>query len=143
MQSSDRVLTIGTFDLLHVGHVRHFKAAAKLGKLTVAVNTDAFAARYKRKPVQPLAERKELVGSVRWVEHVLTNYGNEDSRWIIEAVQPRFLVHGDDWTGLSYLIQLGVTQDWLDSQGVELVYLPYTKGVSTTQILERLCQPSQ
>lgn len=135
---ADRVYIGGTFDLFHVGHVRLLEVAASLGDVWVALNTDDFAERYKRRPVVPLDERAEVLEACRWVSGLLVNEGCEDSRPAIEKVRPRFIVHGDDWTGDGYMRQLGVTEDWLAERNITIRYLPYTKGVSTSSLLERM-----
>lgn len=133
-----RVLTFGTFDLLHPGHVNFLARCAEHGSLTVAVNTDEFAARYKRPPVMTFEERLSMVSALRFVESVTTNHGDENCRPVIEAVKPDLLAHGDDWTGESLYRQMGLTQEWLDEQGVRMLYVPYTAGVSTSDIIDRV-----
>lgn len=132
-----RVYVPGTFDLLHVGHVRLLRRAAELGEVWVGVNTDEFAARYKRPPVVPMEERIEMLNSLRVVAGTVINHHGENSRPAILRVNPRFIVHGDDWTGAAYMDQLGVTEGWLDQHGIEIRYLPYTEGVSTTDLIRR------
>lgn len=60
--------------------------------------------------------------------------GGYDSRLMIERVMPDFILHGDDWIGDDYLAQLGVTEEWLESNGITLLYTPYNKTTSTTNI---------
>lgn len=127
----------GTFDLLHVGHVRLIQNASKFGRVIVGVNTDEFAARYKRKPVVPMAERIEMLLALRDVHNVVVNEDGEDSKPAILLAAPRYIVHGDDWQGESYMEQLGVTPEWLAEHGIEILYLPYTEHVSTTSLLKR------
>jgi glycerol-3-phosphate cytidylyltransferase len=132
------VLVMGTFDLLHHGHINLLRSAACLGEVTVAVNTSDFVHEYKgRYPVQTLHERMEALKGVRYVHDVVVNEGGYDAKVTIRDVNPRWLVHGDDWTGDSYLRQLGVTQDWLREHDVALHYVPYTEGVSTSDLIER------
>jgi len=130
-----RVYVPGTFDCLHVGHLNLLDYAASLGEVWVGLNTDEFAERYKRRPVYSLEDRIRIVESLRQVDEVIVNEGCEDSRPAILEATPRYIVHGDDWTGKAYLDQLGVTSDWLMYRGIEVVYPPYTKGVSTTRII--------
>lgn len=132
-----RVYLPGTFDLLHVGHVRLIRNAAKFGQVVVGVNTDQFAARYKRTPVIPMAERIEMLLALRDVHNVVVNEDGEDSKPAILLAAPRYIVHGDDWTSESYKEQLGVTDDWLAEHNIEILHLPYTEHVSTTGLLKR------
>jgi glycerol-3-phosphate cytidylyltransferase len=128
----------GTFDCLHVGHLALLDFAASLGEVWVGLNTDEFAERYKRRPVYQLEDRMRIIESLRQVDEVIVNEGGEDSKPAILSCRPRFIVHGDDWTGKAYLDQLGVDKEFLFHVGAEIVYPPYTQGVSTTQIIERL-----
>lgn len=130
-----RVYVPGTFDCLHVGHLNLLDYAASLGEVWVGLNTDEFAERYKRRPVYSLADRIRIVESLRQVDEVIVNEAGEDSKPAILEVAPRYIVHGDDWTGSAYLKQLGVTSQWLDARGIEIVHPPYTKGVSTSKIV--------
>lgn len=127
----------GTFDCLHVGHLNLLDYAASLGEVWVGLNTDEFTERYKRRPVYSLNDRIRIVESLRQVSEVIVNEGGEDSRPAILECAPRYIVHGDDWTGQSYLDQLGVDEKWLEQRGIQLVYAPYTRGVSTTDIIRR------
>lgn len=133
-----RVYVPGTFDCLHVGHLNLLDFAAGLGEVWVSLNTDEFAERYKRRPVYPLQDRIRIVESLRQVDEVIVNSGDEDSRPAILECGPRYIIHGDDWVGTAYLDQLGVTSGWLEQRGIEVLYPPYTPNVSTTDIIGRL-----
>lgn len=134
-----RVLTIGTFDLLHVGHLELIHACRELagpdGFVIVAVNSDDFVERYKgRRPAVPYAERVEMLRALHDVDFVGPNAGDEIAGEVIWATSPDYLLVGDDWQDRDYLGQLHVTQEFLDSLGVEVVYVPRTRGVSTTSL---------
>jgi len=135
------VYTGGTFDLFHVGHARLLKncwVMARGGKVIVSVNTDEFALSYKNAPVCSLEERMEVVGSCRWVDKVIVNYGGADSKPAIESVGPDLIIIGDDWADKDYYKQMGFTAEWLDEHNIKVRYVPYTKHVSTTIIKNRL-----
>ncbi len=126
----------GTFDLLHRGHHALFAAAKQIAdEIVVSLNTDAFAERYKRKPVQPLADRLMNVSQLRTVDQAIVNMGDENSRVAILHSGADCIVHGSDWKGDGLLAQMGLTQAWLDERGIALVILPYTPWTSTTDIL--------
>lgn len=144
-----RVLTIGTFDVLHPGHIHLFEACNELSKepngagdpfyeVIVAINTDEFVTAYKgQSPVQPYADRVTMVASTFWVDTVLPNAQRAvgDSAWpTIEASHCDVLVIGDDWgPPRDYLGQLGVTQFDLDRAGIApVVYVPRLPGYSST-----------
>lgn len=103
----------------------------------MGLNTDEFAERYKRRPVYSLEDRIRIMESLRQVDEVIVNTGGEDSKPAILECRPRYIVHGDDWTGWSYMDQLGVGPGFLEHYGIEILYPPYTQGVSTTEILSR------
>ncbi len=130
----------GTFDLLHPGHIRLFQAAKKIaGFVVVSLNTDEFIKEYKGKPSAiDYQGRREMLESCRYVDEVIENIGGYDSKPAIERANPDFILHGDDWTGEAYLKQLGLTQDWLDEKNITLLYVPYTKGISTPEIKKRI-----
>jgi glycerol-3-phosphate cytidylyltransferase len=137
------VYTGGTFDLFHSGHVAFLKAcrriAGKDGRVVVSLNTDEFIAAYKGKPpVMSFAERKAVLMGCRYVDSVVTNVGNEDSKPAIENVIPDFVVIGDDWARRDYYKQMQFTQAWLDEQQIQLCYVPYTLGISSTDLKARI-----
>lgn len=131
------ILAIGNFDLFHAGHVRFFKRLSVYGRVAAALNTDEFAARYKRTTVCPLDERLEMVRGCRYVTDVYVNHGDEDSSAVILESGCTHIAHGDDWKGDGLLKQLGVSQEWLDDKGVEMLYVPYSHGVSTSDLIWR------
>lgn len=133
------VYTGGTFDLMHYGHAAFLGRCAELGQVTVALNTDEFIAAYKGKPpVMSYAEREAVLLSLRSVERVIPNFGGADSKPSIELVNPDLIVIGSDWARRDYYAQMQFTQDWLDERGIGLVYIPYTRGISSTEVKKRL-----
>jgi glycerol-3-phosphate cytidylyltransferase len=131
----------GTFDLFHYGHARFLEQCASRGKVIVAINTDDFCERYKRKPVLTLGERIESVRSCKWVDEVIVNVGDEDTGLTIDLVKDKkisYIAHGDDWMGPALMSQLGITQEWLDKREIQMLYIPYTAGVSTSEIIRRI-----
>lgn len=133
------VYTGGTFDLFHKGHLLFLKRCAELGEVVVALNTDEFIENYKgTPPVMTFEEREAVLAGCRYVSKVIANEGGKDSRPAILAVNPSYLVIGSDWARRDYYSQMGFDQDWLDAQGIGLCYLPYTAGISSTEVKERL-----
>lgn len=126
------VLTLGTFDRFHRGHLRLLQRASRYGALHVGVNTDRFVLNYKgHEPSVGERERLDIVGALRCVTQAHLNDG--PGRELIEYVHPQLLVIGSDWHENQYLAQLDVTQAWLDELGCGVLYLPRTAGVSTTE----------
>lgn len=137
------VYTGGTFDLVHSGHVKFLnhcrKIAGSTGIVVVSLNTDEFIESYKGKqPVMSYAERKEVLLGLRSVDQVVPNTGGIDSKPAILGVMPDFIVVGSDWAKKDYYRQMGFTQSWLDDLEISLVYVPYTEGISSTDLKSRI-----
>jgi glycerol-3-phosphate cytidylyltransferase len=133
------VYTGGTFDLPHPGHYRLLERASHFGLVVIALNTDEFISSYKGKPpVLSYEEREEILLACKWVHQVVPNIGGTDSTISIDSVKPDYVVIGSDWAKKDYYKQMGFTQDWLDERGIGLIYLPYTKGISSTDIKKRM-----
>ena len=134
-----KVYTGGTFDLPHSGHVNFLNKCAELGEVWVSLNEDDFIKQYKGKPpVMSFSERASVLLEFRCVAGVTNNYGGADSREVIEDIKPDIIAIGSDWARKDYYKQMGFTQDWLDERGISLIYIPYTKGISSTEIKRRL-----
>lgn len=134
-----RIYTGGTFDLFHAGHVEFLRRCAELGSVTVSLNEDEFIEKYKSKrPIISYREREAVLLGCRWVDNVVPNVGGSDSRLSISLVNPDLVVIGSDWARRDYYAQMGFDQDWLDERGIGLCYIPYTQGISSTAIKERL-----
>jgi glycerol-3-phosphate cytidylyltransferase len=136
------VYTGGTFDLLHAGHVNFLeqcRAIAGMGEVVVSLNTDEFIELSKGKPpVMNYEERKAVIEAIRYVDQVVPNVGGHDSTIAIEQVKPDVVVIGSDWARRNYYGQMCFDQDWLDERGIILAYVPYTQGISSTEIKTRL-----
>jgi glycerol-3-phosphate cytidylyltransferase len=136
------VYTGGTFDLFHSGHVnllKRCKEVAGNGLVIVSLNTDDFIWQFKNKrPICSEEERREVLLSCKYVDEVVMNVGGADSRIAIDQVQPNYIVVGSDWAERDYYSQMSFDQKWLDERGIGLVYVPYTKTISSTQIRSRM-----
>jgi cytidyltransferase-like protein len=134
-----KIYTGGTFDLFHSGHVAFLRRCAEIGFVTVSLNTDEFIHAYKGKPpVMSYAEREAVLMACSYVHAVIPNYGGADSRISIEMTQPDMIIIGSDWARRDYYAQMGFDQDWLDERGIALAYVPYTKGISSTDLKKRI-----
>jgi len=133
------VYTGGTFDLPHSGHVSFLRKCAQLGKVIVALNTDEFIEHYKGKPpVMSYQERRAVLEEFRCVSRVIPNTWGADSKPTIEKVLPDIIAIGSDWARKDYYKQMQFDQDYLDENGISLIYIPYTQGISSTEIKRRL-----
>ncbi len=134
-----KVYTGGTFDLVHSGHVNFLRRCAEIGTVTVALNTDEFIQSYKGKPpVMSFHERYEVLSELRCVTEVIPNYGGADSKPAILEAEPDVIAIGSDWARRDYYKQMGFDQEWLDTWSISLMYIPYTKGISTTELKRRM-----
>lgn len=136
------VYTGATFDLFHAGHVEFLSRCRELsngGEVVVALNTDEFIEAYKgKRPIMTYEERAKVVGACKYVDSVIANFDGADSRTAIEYVKPDLIVIGSDWARRDYYAQMGFDQDWLDERDISLCYVPYTQGISSTAIKERM-----
>jgi rfaE bifunctional protein nucleotidyltransferase chain/domain len=124
------VFTNGCFDIIHVGHVRYLKEAKAIGDvLVVGLNTDKSVAMLKPdRPVTPQDQRAEILSSLVMVDYV-TLFDEDTPYELIKLLQPDILVKGGDWK----------REDIVGHDIVkETVSLPYIRGVSTTEIIERI-----
>jgi glycerol-3-phosphate cytidylyltransferase len=134
-----KIYTGGTFDLFHAGHANFLARCAELGSVTVALNTDEFIKEYKSKaPVMSYQERLEVLASCRYVDNIIPNEGGADSKPSILRAKPDIVAIGSDWARRDYYYQMAFDQDWLDEQNISLLYIPYTSGISTTELKRRI-----
>ncbi len=125
-----RIITYGTFDLLHYGHINLLKRAKELGDyLVVAVSTDEFNWNEKQKKCYfSYEERKAMVEAIRYVDLVIPEICWDQKRRDVTDYQIDTFVMGDDWKGkFDFLSDL-----------CEVVYLPRTPEISSTKIKEDL-----
>jgi len=124
------VITFGTFDVFHVGHLRILLAAKKLGdKLIVGVSSDTFSELKKNKrPVYSEQERMEIIIALECVDQVFLEESLEQKREYLIQYNADILVMGDDWRG-----KFDEFRDICD-----VVYLPRTPSISTTALIEKI-----
>ena len=124
-----KVITYGTFDLLHYGHINILKRARELGDyLVVAISSDEFNKLKNKKAYFSYEERKLMVEAIRYVDEVIPENTWEQKIEDIKEHNIDVFVMGDDWEG-----KFDFLKDYC-----EVVYLPRTEGVSTTQIKDEL-----
>ena len=142
----------GTFDMFHWGHVRllrnikkHFrdqnKSALPLQSchLIVAINSNRFCESYKRKPVMTGEERLEVIKACKYVDEAfIMDSWKKQKSFIRHVHKPNYIVMGSDWAEKDYLAQLGITQEILDSIKCEMLFMPYTEDISTSEIIGRV-----
>lgn len=121
----DTILTYGTYDLIHVGHIRLFRRLAELGpRLIVGCSTDEFNAKKGKTTVVPFEHRVEMLESCRYVDKVIPERDWAQKRIDIIKHDVKLFAMGDDWEGkFDNLANL-----------CSILYLPRTENISTTKL---------
>jgi len=120
-----KVITYGTYDLLHWGHINLLKRAKELGDyLIVALSTDEFNAIKGKKAYYPYEQRKFILESIRYVDKVIPERTWEQKIEDVKKYDIDIFVMGDDWKGKFDFLK----------EYCEVIYLPRTIGISTTKI---------
>lgn len=133
--------TTGVFDMFHIGHLNILqKAKAQCDYLIVGVSTDELVQREKKKtPVIPYEQRAAIVGALRCVDQVVTQPDkNKRAAW--DRLQFHKMFVGSDWKGTP---QWQAFEQEFAPLGVEIVYIPYTEGISSTELAQRVRNAKQ
>jgi glycerol-3-phosphate cytidylyltransferase len=124
-----KVITYGTFDLLHIGHVNLLRRARELGDyLIVGLSTDEFNLLKHKQAFYPFEERKQILESIKYVDEVIPEETWEQKIGDVERNLIDIFVIGEDWKGKFDFLR----------KYCEVIYLPRTPNVSTTQNKERI-----
>jgi cytidyltransferase-like protein len=137
---------MGTFDLFHAGHVAFLRRCRELagadGQVVVGLNTDRFAESYKRRPTIDYAGREAVLRACRFVDDVLPNdQPGGTAITLVEAVAPSIVAATMDYhpsTGKDWFVQVGVPADWFGDRRIEIEWIAYSDGVSSSGIRSRL-----
>lgn len=124
-----RVITFGTFDVFHVGHINILERAASHGDyLIVGISSDElnFSKKKKRYPIYAQKDRMKIISSLKFVSEVFVEESLELKLDYIREYNADVLIMGDDWSGKF---------DWV-KPACEVIYLPRTPSISTTEIIE-------
>ncbi|SDB87721.1 glycerol-3-phosphate cytidylyltransferase [Shouchella lonarensis] len=129
-----KVITYGTFDLLHWGHINLLKRAKDLGDyLVVAISSDEFNDLKGKKSFHSFENRKMILEAIRYVDEVIAEDNWEQKVEDVKKHDIDVFVMGDDWEGKFDFLK----------EHCEVVYLPRTAGISTTKIKEGLSAVNQ
>ena len=125
------VYTSGTFDMLHINHLRLIEYARGLGDiLIVGVNTDELVASYKSTPMIPFEDRIALMRAIKGPDLVIPQHSLDHTDKVKKLNMDVFVV-GDDWVG---------KYDYLKDLGVTVVYTPYGRGTSSTSLKKKIAE---
>lgn len=136
-ESQNYVYVAMAADIIHVGHILLLKAARRYGKIVVGLLTDKAIAEYKRIPCMTYKQRKAVVENIKWVSKVIPQK-SWDYTPNLRKLKPRYVVHGSDWrkgiqAGMRARV-IGTLKGW----GGRLIEPPYTKGISSSILMERI-----
>lgn len=124
-----KVITYGTFDLLHTGHINILRRAKEYGDyLVVAISSDEFNAIKGKKAYYTFEQRKAILEAVRYVDEVIPEHTWEQKIEDVKNHDIDIFVMGNDWEGKFDFLK----------EHCEVIYLPRTEGISTTKIKEDL-----
>ncbi len=123
------VYTSGTFDMLHINHLKMIEYARALGDiLIVGVNTDELVSSYKSDPIIPFEERISLMKAIKGPDIVIPQK-SLDHKDKVKKLQFDIFVVGDDWVG---------KYDYLKEFGVDVIYFPYGDGISSSNLKKKI-----
>lgn len=137
MHTQKKVYVGMSADIIHPGHLNIINEASKLGRLTVGVLTDEAIASYKRLPYLSYDQRSLIVQNIKGVEEVIPQK-TLDYVPNLELIRPDYVVHGDDWKeGVQKETRQRVI-DTISKWGGKVIDIPYTKGISSSQLNTKL-----
>lgn len=127
--------TAGVFDLFHIGHLNLLKNAKGMcDKLVVGVTTDQLVNYKGKQPMIPFEDRIEIVRNIKFVDAVVAQ-SDMDKLSMCKKLKADYLFVGDDWYNTD---KWNKYEEEFKKAGIEIVYFPYTSGVSSTQITKAL-----
>lgn len=132
------VYTAGSFDMLNIGHLHLLKKSKKLGdRLIVGVSSDKLIKFMKHSnPIHSYKNRAAIIQSIRYVDEVVRQDFLLDVNEL-KKIHPNIITIGSDWKKINVLGLI-----WAKKNGIKVVYLPYTMGISSTIIKERIIRNS-
>ena len=133
--SEKLVFTNGCFDLLHPGHIEYLIAARALGShLIVGINDDDSVRQLKgtSRPLNPLPDRMTMLAALQCVDYVIP-FSEDTPLELISQIRPQVIVKGGDYTPKQM-----IGSELVQSYGGEVVILPFKKGYSSTQLIEKI-----
>lgn len=140
MRDRPLALVLGSFDVLHYGHIEFIDYAARLGDVLIGLGTDAYQLGYKHQPVLTYWERKAALERLPQVWKVVPR-DQISVKQICAEHDPDYLVAGMDWyhtDGAPHLEMSGIDVDFCNRNDITLVYTPRSHSMSTSEIVRRI-----
>lgn len=130
-----RILILGSFDVLHYGHIQFLNMCSKMGEVWIGLGTDEYQRSYKHEPILTWEERAE---ALRGLGYQVVARDEVSIMPILDEVKPDLMVAGWDWVDGPFLELSGLTLDDLAARQIGLTYLPRTHSMSTSEIIRRI-----
>lgn len=128
-------LCLGSFDVLHYGHIQFLNRCARLGDVIIGLGTDAYQESYKRAPYLTFPERRAALEALGYRVAVRDKVSTLQ---LLDDTEPDYLVAGSDWIGQPFLELSGLTTGDLTDRGIALVFVPRDHNMSTSEIVRRI-----
>ena len=132
-----KVYTQGSFDILHRGHINLLNKCNQIGtEVYISLLSDKAYTDYRGYPPAVSFEERKAVIRALSNSGIIIEGDNTKTKEEIEKIKPDLIIIGSDWIKKDLFAQYGIDKDYLFDRGISLMYIPYTKGVSSTQIKE-------
>ncbi len=126
-------------DIIHHGHINIIEEGSKFGKVIIGLYTDEVIKSYKREPINSYENRKKVIEQIKNVFQVI-KLNDFDYSNIARELKPNFIIHGDDWKNGPQKVIREKTIDMLKEWGGKLIEPEYTRGISTTAIIDKIIE---
>lgn len=128
-------------DLIHHGHINLINNARKYGKIIVGLLTDDAIKSYKRIPIVSFENRKKVLEGLKYIDTIIPQY-TLDYTDNLELLKPNYVMHGDDWKNGPQKETRNKVINVLKQWNGELIEIPYTKNISTTELINKISDKS-
>ena len=136
--ADEKVVYVGMVgDFLHHGHINIIEESRKFGNVIVGLLTDKAVASYKRLPIFTFEQRKKIIENIKGVTFVIPQ-NSLDYIPNLKKIKPNYVVHGDDWKSGVQKNEREKIINYLKEINGTLIEIPYTPGISSTSIIQRL-----
>tara|TARA_B110001469_G_scaffold126806_1_gene145502 strand:+ start:10495 stop:10938 length:444 start_codon:yes stop_codon:yes gene_type:complete len=137
LNNKNKTIYVGmSADILHTGHINLLNEASKYGKVIVGLLNDSAITSYKRKPIINYENRFIVISNLKMVDEVVEQK-THDYTDNLKIIKPDYVLHGDDWIKCQSSVRKNVIKTLQEYGGV-LIEVPYTPGISTTYIINKI-----